>query len=108
MVPLILRIIKRNTMPTFTVRKPGEVPQNTCVSKATRELQFAYESYLTSVGDQVGELELDPSENIRSIKVRLTRAASRLGVSIQAWDANGKVYFQKEAQRGRPRKPKTA
>lgn len=95
-------------MPKFTVRKPGEVPQNTRVSKAVRERQLAYEEYITSVGDQVGELELDPSEDIRSTKVRLTRAASRLGVSINAWDANGKVYFRKEVHRGRPRKTTTA
>lgn len=94
-------------MPKFTIRKPGEVPQNTRLSKAVRELQLAYEGYITSVGDQVGELELEPSEDTRSIKVRLTRAASRLGVNIKAWDANGKVYFQKKVHRGRPRKAKS-
>ena len=95
-------------MPTFTVRKPAEVPHNSRVTKAVRDAQLAYEGYVGSIGDQVGELELDASENIRTIKVRLTRAASRLGVSIKAWDANGKVYFQKEVHRGRPRKPKTS
>lgn len=91
-------------MPTFTKRTAAEVPQPTKVSRAVRERQQAYEDFVKSAGAEVGELELGPDEDIRSTKVRLTRAASRLGTQIQIWDADGKVYFSKTVKRGRPKK----
>jgi len=92
-------------MPTFTRKKADEVPQPIRVSKSVREQQQAYEDFIRSSGTDVGELELGPDENIRATKVRLTRAASRLGTPIQVWDADGKVYFSRTAtKRGRPKK----
>ena len=91
-------------MPTFTKRQPNEVPRPSKVSRAVREQQQAYEDFVTAAGSDVGELELGPDENVRATKVRLTRAATRLGTQVQIWDANGKVYFSRTVKRGRPRK----
>ena len=56
------------------------------------------------VNGDVGELDLGPDETSRAVKVRLRRAATRLGKDIESWDANGRVYFRLIAKRGRPRK----
>ncbi len=91
-------------MPGFQVRKAADVPQPSRVSRAVREQQQLYDDFIKSSGTDVGELELGPDENIRATKVRLTRAATRLGTQVQIWDANGKVYFSRTARRGRPKK----
>ena len=91
-------------MPTFQKRTASEVPQPSRVSRAVREQQELYDNFVKSAGADVGELELGPDEAIRAIKVRLTRAATRLGTQVQVWDANGKVYFSRTAKRGRPKK----
>lgn len=93
-------------MPTLHVRKPDSVPAQNRVSKAVREQQSIYEGFVQSVGNDVGELELVANEAVRSIKVRLRRAANRLGTEIQIWDHAGKVYFSRTQRRGRPRKAK--
>jgi hypothetical protein len=41
---------------------------------------------------------------VRSVKVRLRRASSRLNVDLDIWDADGHVYFRRVTRRGRPRK----
>jgi len=91
-------------MPTFRRRNAAEVPSPVRISRAVREKQLVYEDFIKSAGSDVGELELGPDENIRATKVRLTRAASRLGTTVQVWDANGKVYFNRAPRRGRPKK----
>ena len=91
-------------MPIFTKRLAAEVPQPSRVSRSVRERQQIYEDFIQSAGTDVGELQLSPDEDIRPTKVRLTRAATRLGTQVQVWDANGKVYFSRTARRGRPRK----
>jgi hypothetical protein len=69
-----------------------------------REQQVQYEQYVQAINGEVGELVLDAGENIRSVKVRLRRAATRLAKELAIWDADGKVYFKMEAKRGRPRR----
>jgi hypothetical protein len=91
-------------MPTFQKRTAAEVPQPSRVPRAVREQQELYDAFIKSAGADVGELELGPDEGVRATKVRLTRAATRLGTQVQIWDANGKVYFSRAAKRGRPRK----
>lgn len=94
-------------MPILAVRKPDEVPPPSRVSRAVQEQQRLYETFIREVASSsVGELELSPDENVRSVKVRLRRAASRLGSPLEIWDANNRVYFRPEGQRrrGRPRK----
>jgi hypothetical protein len=91
-------------MPNFHIRKASEVPHPSRVSRAVREQQQVYDDFIKSAGTDVGELDLGPDEGVRAVKVRLTRAATRLGTQVQVWDANGKVYFSRAARRGRPKK----
>jgi hypothetical protein len=91
-------------MPTLHKRKLSEVPKPSRVSRAIREAQEMYEGFIKSIGSDVGELELGRDEGIRAIKVRLRRAATRLGTEVQIWDSDGKVYFSRTQRRGRPRK----
>ena len=88
----------------MTVRSSHDVPTPSRSTKAVREAQLEYEGYIQSISTDVGELELAPGENPRSVKVRLRRAATRLGQNIDIWDANERVYFQVAAKRGRPKK----
>jgi hypothetical protein len=70
-----------------------------------REQQQKYDEFVRGVdASDVGDLELEPNENVRSVKVRLRRASSRLGLDLDIWDANGHVYFRRVTRRGRPRK----
>ena len=92
-------------MPTLHVRKPGEAPTPSRSSRAVRELQQKYDDFVKGIdASQIGDLELEASDNVRSVKVRLRRASSRLGINLNIWDVNGHVYFQHVARRGRPRK----
>jgi hypothetical protein len=70
-----------------------------------REQQQKFDDFVRGVDvSDVGDLELDSGENLRSVKVRLRRASSRLGVDLDIWDANGHVYFKRVTRRGRPRR----
>lgn len=92
-------------MPQLHVRKPNEAPPPSRSSKAVREQQQKYDDFVRTIdGSDVGDLELDANENVRSVKVRLRRASSRLGIDLDIWDANGHVYFRRVTRRGRPRK----
>lgn len=92
-------------MPTLRIRKPGEAPSPSRSSRAVRELQQKYDDFVRGIDSAaVGDLELDPNDNVRSVKVRLRRASSRLGANLNIWDVNGHVYFQHVVRRGRPRK----
>jgi hypothetical protein len=92
-------------MPTLYIRKPNEAPLPSRSSRAVREQQQRYDEFVRRVDQtDVGDLELDPNENVRSIKVRLRRAASRLGIDLDIWDANGHVYFRRVTRRGRTRR----
>jgi len=92
-------------MPTLHIRKPHEAPPPSRSSKAVREQQQKYDEFVRRIDtNDVGDLELEPNENVRSVKVRLRRASSRLGMDIDIWDANGHVYFRRITRRGRPRK----
>jgi hypothetical protein len=92
-------------MPLLHVRKPNEAPLPSRSSKAVREQQQKYDDFIRSIDNaEVGDLELEPNENVRSVKVRLRRASSRIGIDIDIWDANGHVYFRRVTRRGRPRR----
>jgi hypothetical protein len=92
-------------MPQLHIRKPNEAPPPSRSSKAVREQQQKYDEFVRTIdANDVGDLELDPNENVRSVKVRLRRASSRLGLDLDIWDSNGHVYFRRVTRRGRPRK----
>jgi hypothetical protein len=81
------------------------VPSVSHASKAVREEQARYDGFIRQIdsGD-VGDLELNPGENVRGIKVRLRRASNRLGINIEIWHVDDHVYFRREARRGRPKR----
>ncbi|HLF78523.1 MAG TPA: hypothetical protein VJB57_13665 [Dehalococcoidia bacterium] len=92
-------------MPQLHVRKPSEAPPPSRSSRAVREQQQKYDEFVRQIdAADVGDLELEPNENVRSVKVRLRRASSRMGVDLDIWDMNGHVYFKRVTRRGRPRK----
>ena len=91
-------------MPSLNVRSASEVPPPRRSAKAVQEAQLQYEGFIQSIEGDVGELQLDADENPRGVKVRLRRAATRLGKDIEVWDADGHVYFRVVTKRGRPRK----
>ena len=94
-------------MPKLMVRKAADVPSPVTTSRAVREQQQLYEDFIQQATGNVGEITLEPGDAIRSIKVRLRRAGTRLSAKLDIWDVDGKVYFQAEAsrlRRGRPRK----
>src|SRR5678816_1815579 len=95
-----------DNMPIFHKRKLSEVPKASRTSRAIREKQELYEGFINAIGAEVGELELAEGEAVRATKVRIRRAATRLGTDIQIWDSDGKVYFSRTQHRGRPRKAK--
>ncbi len=95
-------------MPTLTARKVSDVPAPLRASRAVREQQQLYEGFIRQIGGDVGELEPGSGEQIRSLKVRLRRAATRLNAELEIWDANDRVYFRTQAQRRRGRPSKQA
>ena len=65
-------------MPKLQLRKPEDVPSKPTASRAVQERQRIYDDFIRQLNSNVGELELSPDENPRSVKVRLRRASSRL------------------------------
>jgi hypothetical protein len=94
-------------LPSLKVRNASEVPTPTKSSKAVHDAQLQYEGFIQAINGDVGELELSPDEQVRGVKVRLRRAATRLSREIEIWDVDGRVYFRVATKRGRPRKSKT-
>jgi hypothetical protein len=92
-------------MPQLSVRKASEAPPPSRLSRTIREQQEKYDEFVRRIDtNEVGDLELDNGENVRSVKVRLRRASTRVGADLEIWDVNGHVYFRKVTRRGRPRK----
>src|SRR4029078_2907588 len=94
-------------MPTMTVRSATQVPQPSRVSRAVREHQELYEGFIKQIGEDVGELDPAPGEQVRALQVRLRGVSTRLGVQIEIWNANEKVSFAVPSttrSRGRPPK----
>jgi len=92
-------------LPQLHIRKPNEAPLPSRSSRAVREQQEKYDDFVRTIdASEVGDLELEPAENVRSVKVRLRRASSRVGVDLDIWDVNSHVYFKRVTRRGRPRK----
>ena len=92
-------------MPVLHIRKPSEAPPPSRSSRAVQEQQRRYDDFVRKVDvSDVGDLELEPNESTRSVKVRLRRASTRLNVELDIWDADGHIYFRRVSRRGRPRK----
>jgi hypothetical protein len=94
-------------LPSLKVRNASEVPTPSKSSKAVHDAQLQYEGFIQAINGDVGELDLSPDEQVRGVKVRLRRAATRLSREIEIWDVDGRVYFRVATKRGRPRTSKT-
>lgn len=46
---------------------------------------------------KVAQIELSENENVRGVKVSLTRAARALGKEVSLWDIDGVVYAELRA-----------
>lgn len=93
-------------MPIAHTRKMSEVPPPSRTSRKSRVKQSEYNGFVNLLkDDDVGELELAPEENLRGVKVSLRNAGTRLGIPLDVWDANGKVYYRRGTgtKRGRSR-----
>jgi hypothetical protein len=75
------------------VRTAAEVPAAVRGTRAAREAQQEYEGFIRAINSDVGELQLSAGEKPRGVKVRLRRAASRLGREIDTWEADGRVLL---------------
>jgi hypothetical protein len=54
-----------------------------------------YEGYVASLKKgQAGKLVPDPTESPRSIALRVSRAAKRLGRPLDVWTVDDAVYFR--------------
>ena len=54
-----------------------------------------YESFVNGVKKgQVGKLSPSAGETARGVALRITRAGTRIGRSVDAWVADGVVYFK--------------
>jgi hypothetical protein len=92
-------------MPLFNVRSPSEVPQPSKSPKSVQEYRRQYEDYVRTIADNVGELGLLPGDTIRSVKLRLRRAARRVGIDLEVWDAGERVYFRKRKKKAESWRP---
>ena len=54
-----------------------------------------YEGFVRNVkSDQVGRLVASASENERSLMLRVSHAARRIGKAVDSWAVDGIVYFK--------------
>lgn len=95
-------------MPKFNVRKSFEAPRPrlTRTSRKNRDRQELYDAMVRGLGvGEVGDLELEGDETIRSVIFLLRRASARCEIPLDIWDADAHVYFrsgQGAKKRGAP------
>ena len=84
-------------MPKFQTRKPDEVPARNTASRAVQEQQRMYESFIQQLDGNVGELALNSDENVRSVKTRLRRAATRMNHPIKSGTRTVKFTLRRKS-----------
>ena len=78
----------------------SRAPKAPTTSRVNVEAQAMYDAMIKGTPEgQVGIIELDAGEKVRSVKVFLSRAANRVNRSVNQWDVNGKIYFKVVAKR---------
>lgn len=83
----------------FATIAPAETPKavSSGATAADRAIQEQYNEYvlLARQSAENGKLTPDGSETMRSVKMRVRRAASRLNLDtgMKVWDVSGIVYF---------------
>lgn len=87
-------------MAVLHIRRVGDVPPPLRGSFEARRAQQIYDGFVKEVDrDHVGELTIVGEETIRSVKVRLRRASTRLGRPVEIWDQGERVFFRPEPRR---------
>ena len=87
-------------MPKMTVRKAADAPAPVHTNKAMLERQRLYEGFIAQATGNVGEITLEANDAIRSVKVKLRRAATRTGAKLEIWDADGSTSRRKRPAPG--------
>lgn len=78
----------------FRILSRSVAPRFSKTPKKIREVHQLYDGFITMLpAKQVGELELLEGEEVRSVKVNLRRASTRLGRKIDIWDAGSRSVF---------------
>jgi len=93
-------------MPAFSIRTAAEVPEAERPNRQKRNTISLYQCFIREIGDDVGELQVMGGECRSTIKMSLRRAAIHLGLVLDIWYADEKVYFRVAVPRtnARPRK----
>lgn len=82
-------------MATFTVLDASKAPKAPPKRSPLAARMAEYERYAAGVkSGQVGRLKPAAGESTRSVAVRITRAGKRTGRAVDAWVADGTVYFR--------------
>ena len=79
-----LSVVDRNKAPAPPVKQ----------SARQQNAMRLYESYFQGIKKgQAGRLVLTEPETTRGVAHRVSRAAKRLGLTVETWAAEGAVYF---------------
>lgn len=82
-------------MVEFTVLKKGQAPRPARQTGRLGARMREYETYVTSLkGDEEGRLLPSTGETPRGVALRISRAAKRIGKSVDTWVVDGVVYFR--------------
>ncbi|HET7738686.1 MAG TPA: hypothetical protein VFK32_08955 [Tepidiformaceae bacterium] len=82
-------------MVEFTVLKKGQAPRPARQTGRLGARMREYEAYVTSLkGDEEGKLLPSTGETPRGVALRISRAAKRIGKSVDTWVVDGVVYFR--------------
>ena len=82
-------------MATFSVIDASLAPPQPRPSDPVRERMSEYEGFVRQVNRRrVGRLVASAGENERSLMVRVSRAAKRIGKAAEVWVVDGIVYFK--------------
>lgn len=82
-------------MVEFTVLKKGQAPRPARQTGRLGARMREYETYVTSLkGDEEGKLMPSTGETPRGVALRISRAAKRIGKSVDTWVVDGVVYFR--------------
>jgi len=83
-------------MAEFTIIPAKEAPRPMAVGNAyLARRMLEYERYVAELGrGDVGKLKPAPHETARALILRIARAGNRIGKPVQAWQADGAVYFR--------------
>lgn len=80
------RVLSRTEAPVFRARGTAKF----------RARQAEFEGFVSGITRaDVGQLDLLDGEQVRSVKVNLRRASTRLGTKVEIWDVGTpQVYFR--------------